>query len=471
MIAPTENILKIAYLNCHGQTGLSISKQLQIEDFIKQNKVDILHLQETFIEEDSFSQCKFISSNFNIIHNNSHNKYGTASLVKFYLPVQDVILHHSGRIILFNIENITFGNVYLPSGTDAPSRTSRENFCGEILPTLLVNALSHGVVGGDWNSIIAKEDCTKHPDAKMSPCLRRLVQTFNWRDDYRFLHPRESSFSRYYSQDRGGFGATRIDRSYSFGELSVAEAMYVSIAFSDHLSYITTFQAPPYMQTLVSPRARPFFKTTPVVMKDKVFQHRLLNYMREWQEVKEFGVPVLTWWDVLVKPGIRKLAIERTKEINRERRSHLNLFMMRQIYLTKQVQSGRVEMLPALREVQLRIQDWFDSEVEKVKHQARVEDIQTSEKVRIYHHELHKKHITRSFITKLQTDQGVLEGHKACTKYLQKTVEDLLLNPAVLDPSAQNILLAELEEQSTVNDNEMLIAEPTKSEVEESVIL
>ena len=181
------------------------------------------------------------------------------------------------------------------------------------------------------------------------------------------MYPNSQCFSHYYQG-----GATRIDRSYSFGELSVTEARYVSIAFSDHLSYITTFQTPPYMHTLVSPRARPFFKTTPVVMKDKVFQHRLLNCMREWQKVKEFAVPVLTWWDVLVKPGIRKLAIERTKEINRERRSHLNLFMMRQIYLTKQVQSGRVEMLPALREVQLRIQDWFDSEVEKVKHQGRV---------------------------------------------------------------------------------------------------
>ena len=104
-------------------------------------------------------------------------------------------------------------------------------------------------------------------------------------------------------------------------------------------------------------------------------------------------------------------------------------------------------MLPLLREVQLRIEDWFHSEVEKVKHQARVEDIHTSEKVRIYHHELHKKSFTRSYIMKLQTEHGLLEGQAACAQYLQNSVEELLVNPAELDQTAQTTLLAELDKE------------------------
>ena len=126
-------------------------------------------------------------------------------------------------------------------------------------------------------------------------------------------------------------------------------------------------------------------------------------------------------------------------------------------------------MLPALREVQLRIEDWFETEVEKVKHQSRVEDIQTSEKVRIYHHELHKKNYKKSTILKLQTEQGLLEGHDACAAYLQGALEDLLLQPAQLDQAAQDILLGELDTQFTDKDNQMLLAAPTKEEVEESV--
>ena len=60
-------ILKIAYLNVQGQSNLSEAKQLQLEDFIKYNKIDIAHLQETEICDTTFSHCNYISSNFNII--------------------------------------------------------------------------------------------------------------------------------------------------------------------------------------------------------------------------------------------------------------------------------------------------------------------------------------------------------------------------------------------------------------------
>ena len=464
-----ENTVTTAFLNCRGQTGLSLSKQLQIENFLQINEIDILHLQETHIDNETFSECNFISSNYNIIQNNSSTKYGTSSIVRSSLSMENIILHESGRIILFNIGDLTFGNVYLPSGTDGPSRASRENFCGEIIPTLMINAKHSGMIGGDWNNIIARQDCTRHPEAKMSPCLKRAVATFTWTDSYRFLHPNQLSFSRYYSNQRHGDGATRIDRSYFFGDLVPVETKYVSVAFSDHLSYIVKSKLPGPLQTIFSPKSRPFFKTRPDVVKDKLFQARLAHCMKEWEEVKKFGVPILTWWEILVKPGIKKLAITRSKELNRERRGLLNLLMMRQAYLTCKVQAGETGKLFALREVQLQIEEWFTTEVEKVKFQSRVDDIQVSEKVRIYHHELHKKHIKRSSIVKLQTDGGLLEGHVACSDYLQKAVSEILQQPAQLDTAAQQTLLSELEVQFTETDNRMLTAEPTKSEVEESV--
>ena len=60
-------------MNIHGQTNLTTAKQLQIQDFLKLYKIDILHLQEIQISEDTFSNCDFISSNFNIISNNSES--------------------------------------------------------------------------------------------------------------------------------------------------------------------------------------------------------------------------------------------------------------------------------------------------------------------------------------------------------------------------------------------------------------
>ena len=82
-----DSILSISYVNIRGQKGFHLDKQLQLEDFIKRNNCDIIHLQEAHIEENTFSECNFIESNFSVLINNAENKYGTASLVKNDLDV------------------------------------------------------------------------------------------------------------------------------------------------------------------------------------------------------------------------------------------------------------------------------------------------------------------------------------------------------------------------------------------------
>ena len=73
MMNQENNILSIAYMNIQGQSNLTTVKQLQIQDFIKYNKIDILHMQETEICENTFSDCEFISSSLNLVSNNSVN--------------------------------------------------------------------------------------------------------------------------------------------------------------------------------------------------------------------------------------------------------------------------------------------------------------------------------------------------------------------------------------------------------------
>ena len=161
----TENDnLVISYLNIHGQTGLQFDKQLQIEQFVKYSKSDIIHLQEINIENDTFSECNFLKSNFSVISNNATNKYGQASLVKNDLQVENVMCDTAGRVLIFEISNVTFGNIYLPSGTDGTSRHNRENYCAEVLPQMLVNRKTSGCIGGDFNCITNKLDATNNPE-------------------------------------------------------------------------------------------------------------------------------------------------------------------------------------------------------------------------------------------------------------------------------------------------------------------
>ena len=103
---PTDfnNILTVAYINIHGQSKLTDAKELQIEDFLKYNKIDIAHFQETDICDESFSKCFYLTSSFNIISNNAQNKFGTSSLVKSDLNFENTRCDTSGRAIVFDVD-------------------------------------------------------------------------------------------------------------------------------------------------------------------------------------------------------------------------------------------------------------------------------------------------------------------------------------------------------------------------------
>ena len=171
----SNNFINIAFMNIHGQSSLDESKQVQIENFIKSYKIDILNCQEINMDENSFKKCSFISSSYTSIINNAENKYGTCCFVSNNLDFQNVKLDTNGRVIAFDIEDITFCNVYLPSGTDSAMKKERENYLAEVLPQILINSKDYGCTGGDWNCIAGH----KKASSKISNSLKRLIKTFN----------------------------------------------------------------------------------------------------------------------------------------------------------------------------------------------------------------------------------------------------------------------------------------------------
>jgi exonuclease III len=108
-------LLRCGSVNIRQQTGFKVSKQRQIEDFILRNCLDICSFQEIDCNDETFSNCNYISSSFNLITNNSPNKYGTACLIKSYLNIENIHFDNAGRVIVFDVADITIVSVYLPS--------------------------------------------------------------------------------------------------------------------------------------------------------------------------------------------------------------------------------------------------------------------------------------------------------------------------------------------------------------------
>ena len=133
------------------------------------------------------------------------------------------------------------------------------------------------------------------------------------------------------------------------------------------------------MARILSPKSRPSFRLRPEVIKDSIFKHRLEEAMVTWERVKSYQgetVDTLYWWEHMVKPGIRKIGIQRSKEINKERREELNLLILRQVYYVKKVQEGHWGRLGELKTANLLIEKWYQRESEKIQHQSRVQEFQ-----------------------------------------------------------------------------------------------
>ena len=465
--------LVIAYMNVRGQTGLDINKQVQIEKFLIMYKIDILMCQETHITSESFKSCGFISKNFEVISNNANSQYGTCCLIKNCFQTENVKCDTDGRVICFDIKNVTFCNVYLPSGNDSSIRDSRENFSSSTIPNMLVNRKESGCVGGDWNCVISEKDATSNASQKMSSSLKSLVAAFKLKDSYRIIHPKGSEFSRYYDHNsRGVFGATRLDRQYTWGHLTPLEATHVSVAFSDHLSLIVKMSVPDKISNSIGPKFRSLFKANPSVVKDELFYARLSESMCLWKEIKQSAgesLDIVSWWEIIVKPGIKKLLINRGKEINLHNKGHLNLLLLRQAYLVSKLHDGELNKLRELSEVKSELNNWYIQAAEKVKLQSRCEEIDSPEDTRVYHHELHNKQIKNSSILKLATERGTLYGHADCATYLEDQVKELLINKPDLCLESQEELLKSVRTVFTEADNALLDRIPTMNEVKDSL--
>ena len=165
--------MKVAFINTYGQSGLSNQKLLELENFIEFNRLDIVCLQETDIQENTFSGCSILNR-FNPIINNNKSGYGTCTLIRKNINYENVVKDSEGRLISIDIGNMSIVNIYLHSGTDQVSKNEREDFISNI-PNVLLYKKGAGILGGDMNSIVDKRDAINYPEQKMSKCFKKLI--------------------------------------------------------------------------------------------------------------------------------------------------------------------------------------------------------------------------------------------------------------------------------------------------------
>ena len=261
-------------------------------------------------------------------------------------------------------------------------------------------------------------------------------------------------------------GASRIDRLYQYGDLETMEAEYFPLAFSDHLGHFVKYSFQGETNLAEQPKSKALFKIPPHVAEDVEFGHRVRNAVAKWTEIKaRYHHNVIDWWELLVKPGINRIAKTRLKEINKSRKGILNVLLLRQVHLNRSIREGNLHKISDLEEVHKRMMSWYEEEAKKLLVQINMNEITEADSVNIHHYEIHQKRNVKSDILKLETEEGVIEGHGDCSNFLINQTAAVMEIDTILDVNSQNYLLNFVEKSFTDADNEILRAPPTLDEV------
>ena len=247
-----------------------------------------------------------------------------------------------------------------------------------------------GICGGDLNCVTHAIDCSKNAAQKISPSLNRLISLFEWEDSYRSIHQKTSIFSRYYKVNNVIEGA-RLDRCYQYGGIKANKITYKSISFSDHLAMLCSFSLPLSQRKYLPPSSHPPFKIPPHVVDDELFKALIQEKMVQYNSILDSGADILIWWENLVKPGIAQIARERKDKLNHESNQRLNFLHIQQCYHTSRLINGSINSYEDLNDTNKEIQEWFHDKSQIAIQKFKRDDIDQSEKIRIYHLSENKK--------------------------------------------------------------------------------
>ena len=104
----------------------------------------------------------------------------------------------------------------------------------------------------------------------------------------------------------------------------------------------------------------------------------------------------------------------------------LNALILKQAYLSRKISQGNLHCRTKLLTINDSIQNWYIKEAKKIKAKTRRHDILDSETASLYHYELHRSHLKRKSILKLQIPEGpLLTGHDTCASFLSNKVKEI----------------------------------------------
>ena len=456
----------ICSLNINGL----ISKQDQIINFMRYNKIDILLIQEHNIRD-----ITTLSNNLNEFCHVSLNpaicsRGGTAILIDRKLPFSILSVEKSAdsRILSMKLkiydQFFHLVNVYAHSFNK--KALEREELFSNELIYYLRNSLQNTFLGGDWNCVLSERDTTSD-NAVVSKALLSTIRTLNLKDIW-FLKQRHVE----YTYVRNNYGS-RIDRAY-VKELGnyVLNVKLLHVPFSDHSCLFTEFNLPNIPKV-----GRYYWKMNVSLLEDDDIKEKFKTEWKRMCNVKDRFQNLNEWWDLYVKKEIKSFFIREGKQIIERKYGMIKFleYCLNRLYnkvnLTGNLEYDEVKILKN------RIDELKSNILEGVKIRSRLKEQIDGEKVSAFLIKQQASAKSRKLISSIKTEANIVENldsdvilkdKDSISLYIKNYYAKLYENESY-DENYQNLFLQYVDKTLTEQEVKLLETNVTEKEIFECI--
>lgn len=281
-------------------------KQQQLLQYVLQNNIDIVMLQETNLTAVNIQDFKFKMQHYTTYINPGVHR-GAGVFTAFSKNFPSKVIHHIvyvGYVSVFTYtlehKKYCIVNAYIPNNQDLAkdvietTQTFLSNFSNEII-----------VVGGDFNCTLQPVlDRTSGLESHLvaSRCLNELITQFDLIDTFRHKNPNLSCYSKY-TKTKTKLHASRLDRFYLSSHVlcKVNDTIYMPVSFSDHFVVQLT------LNFFTNKTAYWIFSNH--LLKNQRFNSEMRNLWINWRtRIPDFP-SLANWWE-LGKAHIKMLVIQ-----------------------------------------------------------------------------------------------------------------------------------------------------------------
>ena len=437
----------------------STLKQRYIQQYVQSQQIDILNIQETFV--DNYFLSKKIELMLDLRKRciwsyGSDNSRGVVTLfINTSIEIEHFHADFDGRLVYvdftYNESKYRIVNVY------APNQSQDRNTYLDRLTPYLVTA-RHLILNGDFNFVLDskldKVGGNLNKGTVGSKIFKNIIDKHKLIDAFRYLHPNKRAvtwMSKYASNSKHDYEyiGNRLDRFYVCNTLSnsILNSDITPCAVSDHNFITLTLNTNQGISF-----GKSYWKFNDSLLEDKEFVDLFEYY---WQIISRTNNITLEWWDC-IKLKIKEFCIDYSKSKNRE------------IYgeykeLRRQYQALNEGDLKQLEEIKLKLKD-IEIELQKgsiLRSKAKI--IDNNENPTCYFFNKEKTASLRKTITSIKTDGDNFTSSESILDCFKTFYTDLYTDEPV-DDSLNDMFLADLPKVSA-SDNADLCEDISKEEI------